>query len=281
MSEPLETMQGKIVFITVATSGIGKEAAHELARLGATIVFTTRDIKRGERVKDELVRSTQNAHIEWLFCDLASFDSIRACCEDFKKTYTRLDVLVNNAGVLDFTRCVSKDGIENIFATNYLAPFLLTSLFLDVIKKSSPSRIINVASAAHHGVVDFDDLESKQRFSGMNAYRQSKLCLILFTRFLADQLYNTGVTVNCVHPGFISTRLMRDAGVFSRMYYKIRGQNPRAGAQPIVYLASSSDVSTITGEYFNRTQIERTTKETYDMDMAKKLWDRSRIYVRL
>lgn len=281
IKEPFKLMQGKIVFITGTTSGIGKEVARELARLGTTIVFTTRDIKKGEFVKEELIRSTQNTQIAWSFCDLASFDSIHACCDDFKKTYPRLDVLINNAGTLDFTRRVSKDGIENMFATNYLAPFLLTSLLLDLIKKSSPSRIINVASAVHHGIVDFNDLESKQRFSGMNAYRQSKLCLILFTRFLANQLNGTGVTVNCVHPGLISTGLTRDATVISRIYYKIRGQNPRAGAQPIVYLASSPDVSTITGEYFNRTQIERITKESYDMKIAKKLWDRSRVYVRL
>lgn len=134
-----------------------------------------------------MITSTQNKNINMLKCDLASFESIKNCCKEFKSKYDSFHVLINNAGVWDFKRRQSKDGIENIFATNYLAPFLMTNLLLDIIKKSIPSRIINIASGMHYGTINFDDIEFKQNFSGTKAYRQSKLGVILFTRFLAKK----------------------------------------------------------------------------------------------
>ena len=273
-------MKNKIVLITGATSGIGKETALGLAKLGATIVFTTRDNLKGEKTKKELIATTSNKNIHMLKCDLASFESIRNCCKEFKSKYDKLHVLINNAGVWDFKRRESKDGIENIFATNYLAPFLMTNLLLDILKKSSPSHIINVTSGMHYGTINFDDIEFKQKFSGAKAYRQSKLGLILFTRFLAKKLEGTGVTVNCVHPGMNKTDLGRDAGGFSQMIFKLMGKNPEIGAETSIYLASSPDVENITGEYFAKEKIKRSSKESYDMDLAKKLWDVSENYLK-
>jgi len=274
------TLKNKIVLITGATSGIGKETALGLAKLGATIVFTTRDNLKGEKTKKELIVATNNKNIHMLKCDLASFESIRNCCKEFKSKYDKLHVLINNAGVWDFKRRESKDGIENIFATNYLAPFLMTNLLLDILKKSSPSRIINVTSGMHYGTINFDDIEFKQKFSGAKAYRQSKLGLILFTRLLAKKIERIGVTANCVHPGMNKTDLGRDAGGFSQMIFKLMGKDPEIGAETSIFLASSPDVENITGEYFAKKKIKKSSKESYDMDLAKKLWDVSEKYLK-
>jgi len=276
-----DTLKNKIVLITGATSGIGKETARGLAKLGATIVFTTRDNLKGEETKKELIAATNNENIHMLKCDLASFESIKNCCKEFKSKYDNLHVLINNAGTWDFKRRESKDGIENIFATNYLAPFLMTNLLLDVLKKSKPSRIINVTSGMHYGTINFDDIEFKQKFSGAKAYRQSKLGLILYTRLLAKKLEGTGITVNTVHPGMNKTDLGRDAGGFSRMIFKMMGKDPKIGAETSIYLASSPDVENVTGEYFAKKQIKKSSKESYNMDLAKKLWDVSKQYVKL
>jgi len=274
------TVKNKIVLITGATSGIGKETARGLAELGATIVFTTRDNLKGEKTKKKLIAATNNENIHMLKCDLASFESIKNCCKEFKSKYDKLHVLINNAGVWDFKRRESKDGIENIFATNYLAPFLMTNLLLDVLKKSNPSHIINVTSGMHYGTINFDDIEFKQKFSGAKAYRQSKLGLILYTRLLAKKLEGTGVTVNTVHPGMNKTDLGRDASGFSRMIFKMMGKDPKIGAETSIYLASSPEVENITGEYFAKKEIKKSSKESYDMDLAKKLWDVSEKYLK-
>ena len=272
-------LKNKIVLITGATSGIGKETAIGLARLDANIIFTTRDILKGEKVRKEIIKKTNNKNINVLKCDLASFKSIRNCCKVFKSKYDKLHVLINNAGVWDFKRRESKDGIENIFATNYLAPFIMTNLLLDILKKSSPSRIINVTSGMHYGTINFDDIEFKRNFSGAKAYRQSKLGLILFTRILAKKLEGTSVTVNVAHPGMNKTDLGRDAGGFSKIIFKMMGKDPKIGAETIIYLASSSDVKNISGEYFVKKKIKKSSKNSYNINLAKKLWDLSNDYL--
>jgi NAD(P)-dependent dehydrogenase (short-subunit alcohol dehydrogenase family) len=274
-------LENKIVLITGATSGIGKETARGLAKLGATIVFTTRDTLKGEKTKKKLISSTHNKKIDILHCDLASFKSIRDCCKEFKSKYDYLHVLINNAAILDYKRRVSKDGIENIFATNYLGPFLMTNLLLNILKKSNPSRIINVTSGMHRGKINFNDIEFKQNFSGIEAYNQSKLGVILFTRLLAKKLEGTGVTVNCVNPGMTKTKILRDADFFSRMILRFKGKNPSIGAETSIYLASSPDVENITGEYFVGNVIKKSSDESYDIVLAKKLWNLSKKYVKL
>jgi NAD(P)-dependent dehydrogenase (short-subunit alcohol dehydrogenase family) len=272
-------VKSKIVLITGATSGIGKETARGLAKFGATLVITTRDKKRGESVKNELIESTNNKNIDVFHCDLASFESIKEFCKDFKAKYKKLHVLINNAGIWDYTRRESKDGIENIFATNYLAPFLMTNLLLDVLKKSSPARVINVTSGMHYGTINFDDIEFKNNFSGAKAYRQSKLGIILFTRLLAKKLKGTNITVNAVHPGVNKTNLGRDAGIFSRAVFKFIGKDPKKGSETSIFLASSPDVNNITGKYFAKKEIHKSSKESYDLNLAQKLWDISEKYV--
>jgi NAD(P)-dependent dehydrogenase (short-subunit alcohol dehydrogenase family) len=274
-------MRDKIVLITGVTSGIGKQTAVGLAMLGATIVFTARDMGRGGTTKVEIIRESKNDKVDFIHCDLASFDSIRSCCKEFKNKYERLDVLINNAGTWNFKRRESRDGIENTFAVNYLAPFLMTNLLLDVLKGSAPSRIINVASAFHGGTINFDDVEFKKLFSAPKAYRQSKLALILFTRLLAEKLEDTGVTVNCVHPGRVATNLYREGNVFYRTFSKLFARDPAKGAETSIYLASSPEIEKITGEYFADKKIEQSSAEPHNMETAKKLWDLSVHYVHL
>jgi len=274
-------LNGKIVVITGATSGIGKETAIGLAKLGATIVITTRDDTRGKETKNEIIQKTSNKNIDLFHCDLASFESIRNFYTKFKTKYNQLHVLINNAGTWDYKRRESKDGIENIFATNYLAPFLMTNLLLEVIQKSKPARIINVSSGMHYGTINFEDIEFKHNFSGLKAYRQSKLAIILFTRLQAKKLEGTSVTVNCFNPGMSRTNLGRDAGTFSRTMFKMFGKEPKKGAETSIYLASSPEVENITGEYFVKKKIKESSTESYDMDLAKKLWEISKKYVYL
>jgi NAD(P)-dependent dehydrogenase (short-subunit alcohol dehydrogenase family) len=274
-------MKNKIVLITGVTSGIGYETALGLAKLNATIVFTTRDKDRGVQTRDKLITASNNKNIQVLFCDLASIKSIKDFCTEFKNKFDHLDVLINNAAIWDFKRRESKDGIENIFATNYLAPFLLTNLLLDMLKKSPPSRIINITSGLHKGPINFNDIESKEKFKGIKAYSQSKLALILFTRLLAKKLEGTGVTVNTVHPGLNRTRLGRDTSAFSKAIFKLITKHPRYGASRTIYLATSPDLSNVTGEYFTDKKIEQTSPETYDMDTAQKLWDLAVKYTNL
>jgi NAD(P)-dependent dehydrogenase (short-subunit alcohol dehydrogenase family) len=277
----VNSLKNKIVLITGATSGIGKETAIGLAKLDCTIVLTTRDMQRGKSTKDEIINASNNNKIDLLYCDLSSFDSIRSCCDQFKAKYGQLHVLINNAGVWKSRRDVSKDGIEITFAVNYLAPFLMTNLLLDPLKKGAPSRIINLSSGYHGGSIHFDDMEFKRSFSGRNAYKQSKLVMILFTKILAEKLKATGVTVNCVNPGFIATNLARELNFVLRVCFKFFGKNPKKGAETSIYLASSPEVENISGQYFVNKKIRRSSKESNDMKVAKKLWDPSAEYVHL
>ncbi len=274
-------IRGKIVVITGVTSGIGKEIARGLAHLGATVVFTTRDDHKGATTKEELIQTAGNPRIDVLHCDLDSFDSIRAFVQEFERRYDRLHVLINNAGTWDFKRRESKDGIENIFATNYLAPFLLTNLLLDRLRQSSPSQIINIAAGLHGGTIHFDNIEMKRHFSSLKAYTQSKLALMLFTRLLAKKLEGTGVRVNCVHPGVIKTNLGRDAGIFSRWMFKLIRKDPRKGAETPIYLASDPAAATLNGEYIVNKQVRQSSKTSHDLALAQQLWDISVKYVKL
>jgi len=265
-------MKGKVVLITGATSGIGKAAALALARQGATVVFTSRDEAKGKAVQKELSDATSNPNIEMLPCDLASLQSIRQFCDEFRRRHDRLDVLINNAGVWTYKRQVSKEGIELTLAVNVLAPFLMTDLLLDLLKKSAPSRIVSTSSGLHYGTINFEDMEAK-KFNGARAYRQSKLGLLLFTRLLAKRLEGSGVTVNAMLPGMVKTDLGREAGGFSRAMFKMMGTTPEKGADTIVYLASSPELEKVTGECFVKRMVKKTSKESCNMALAQRFWD--------
>jgi len=210
-----------------------------------------------------------------LLCDLSSQDSIRKLVAEFKNQYQYLHVLINNAGVMLSKRTLSVDGIEMNFAVHHLAPFLLTNLLLDILKKSAPSRIINVTSAAHRmAQMDFDDLQSEnKKYRLFKLYGVSKLAAMLFTYELSRRLEGTGVTVNAVHPGVVNTNLSREHSAFSRGFAKLFFKNPKKGAETSIYLATSPDVEGITGKYFIKKEPSESSEESYNKEYAKQLWE--------
>jgi len=266
------SLEGRVCVVTGPTSGIGRETAHGLARLGAQLVLACRDVAKGEVVRQEIMAESGNPRVEVRKIDLADPPSIRAFAEAFQATHARLDILVNNAGVLSFRRRLTPAGVESHFSVNVLAPFLLTNLLLPVLKASAPSRIINVGSATHfNGQVDFTNLQGERDFHFLRAYSSSKLEILLLTYELARRLQATGVTVNCVHPGTIRTDLYNGLPVAFR-FVKFFLRSPTVGAAPIVWLASAPEVRDVSGRYFDRFKEARSAEESYDVDLARKLW---------
>ena len=275
-------LKDKVCLITGATSGIGKETALALAKEGATIVFTARNPEKGEKVKQELVEATGNENIETMYCNLASLESVRDFVDSFKNKYKNLHVLINNAGIWETKRKESDDGIELNFAVNHLAPFLMTNLLLDMIKSSSPARIINLSSDAHKPAkLNFNDIEGKKSWSSFGSYAQSKLCNILFTKKLSQILAGTGVTVNCVHPGLVSTTLFDKMNSILRAVFSLFMISSKRGAQTSIFLATSDDVKDISGEYFSKKKIVTPSKAAQNMENAEKLWEISKRYTGL
>ena len=271
------SMEGKICIITGANSGIGKATAIGLAKMNATIVMMCRSKERGEEAQKEIIELTGNKKMDLLLCDLSSQESIRKFVSEFKSKYQKLHVLINNAGVMLSKRGISVDGFEMNFAVNHLAPFLLTNLLLDALKKSAPSRIINVSSAAHRmAKIDFDDLQSeKRKYRLMKIYGASKLALMLFSYELSRKLEGTSVTVNTLHPGVVNTNLGQDQSSFSKGFAKLFFKKPEKGAETSIYLASSQEVEGITGKYFAKKQQKQSSEESYNEDYAKRLWELS------
>lgn len=273
-------LSGKICCITGGTSGIGKETALALARMGATIVLPARNLELAETVKKEIIDKTGNVNIDIMPCDLVSFDSIRSFAKTFLAKYDRLHILVNNAGIMEPTRQISRDGIERTFAVNHLAPFLLTNLLLETIKQSAPARIVNVSSDGYKsGTINFDDIEGKQQYSGFRAYAQSKLANILFTQKLSSMLIGTGVTVNALHPGMTATNFLNLLPSFVRPLAKMFMLTPAQGAETTVYLASSPEATTATGKYFIKKKITPLSAKAQSADIADRLWSVSEEYV--
>jgi len=267
-------LEDRVFLVTGANSGIGKATALGLARLGGTVVMACRSATRGEAARQDVVRDSGNSKVYLEIVDLASEESTRSFAEEFKGKYPRLEVLINNAGVYTPHREVTPDGLERTFEVNYLSGFLLTHLLLDLLKKSAPSRIVNVSSSAHSGgTIHFDDLQGEQRYGGFGAYGQSKLAQVLFTRELARRLEGTGVTVNACHPGVIRTNLgMGGTSAvvrFVRMFFK----GPEKGAETPIYLSISPEVERVTGKYFANKHVREPSRAARDPDVARRLFD--------
>ncbi len=269
-------MQGKICLITGANSGIGKVTALELARRGATVVMVCRNAAKGSAAQSEIRDTSGNTAVDLLLADLSSLASVRELAEAFQKRYSRLDVLINNAGIYLGRYMETNDGFEQTFAVNHLAPFLLTNLLRDLLITSAPARIITVSSEAHRwGRMDFDDLHGKRGYNGMRAYSQSKLANILFTYELARQLAGTGVTANCLHPGGVATNFAKEkAGLFGIIFSLIRPvlRTPEQGAETSIYLATAPEVADITGTYFRDKRPVRSARISYDQTTWQRLW---------
>jgi len=272
-------MSGRTCMITGASNGIGRAAAMELARLGASTVLVCRDRQRGERTVEEIRRVSGNDDVSLLIADLSSQAEIRTVAAEFLASDRSLHVLLNNAGVMNFRREETVDGIETTFAVNHLAYFLLTELLLERLKQSAPARIVSVASDAHAqsgGRLDFDDLESRKRYSLIRVYGKSKLANILFTRELARRLAGTGVTANCLHPGFVGSGFARNNGILGSVGMTLLrpfARSPEKGAESSVYLCCSPEVETVSGQYFFNCKSRAPKDFACNDEDAKRLWD--------
>jgi len=269
-------IKDKTFLITGATSGIGRETALELSRMGAHVVFTYRDPAKAAETK-RCISDKTGKETESFFCDFSSFQSIRNFVRDFKLKHDKLHILINNSGIYETARKTGLDGFELNWTVNHLAPFLLTNLLVEVIRKSAPSRIINIASESHrNSIIDFTDTDLKKTFSGTRAYGQSKLANILFTKKLAQILEGSGVTANCLHPGIVRTNIFNGMNPLAIMLLKTIMISPEKGAETSVFLAMSPDVEAISGAYFKKKKIVTPSDFAMNMVNADTLWKLSK-----
>ena len=277
------SLDGKIVVLSGATSGIGEAAALELAGMGARLVLIARDRARAaatlERLKSKQRDPARKGRGHTVYyADLSLLSEMKRVAAEIAAAEPRIDVLINNAGGAFARRRVTSDGLEITFALNHMAYFVVTLGLLDILRASAPSRIVSTASMTYAGAsLDFDDLQSAKNYSGAAAYARSKLANVLFTRELARRLDGSGVTANCYHPGFVATRLASQDGGISKIWgiSTAGALSPEEGAKTLVYLASSPEVASVSGEYFNRSRVERLSRNALDDAAARRLWQES------
>jgi NAD(P)-dependent dehydrogenase (short-subunit alcohol dehydrogenase family) len=272
-------MQGKIVLVTGANTGMGKAIATELARQGATVVMVARDGHKGEEARAEIAALTGNSSLDLLIADLSSQHAIRQLAQDFQRRYAHLHVLVNNAGAHLQQRQVSVDGIEMNLAINHLSAFLLTNALLETMRAGALARIVNVASNSMTHSINLNDLQSEQKFVPFEVYGQAKLAMMMCGYFLARRLKGTGITVNALHPGITATNIIAHAappiahpfvGIIKRFL-----QTPEQGAQTAIYLATSPGVEGITGKYFIKGKQQLSVPISYDEALQEQVWNMS------
>ncbi len=280
------SLTGKTVLVTGASSGLGLHVAIQLARLGAAVVMTARDRSRGEAALAAARARSGSGAVSLALCDLGSQADVRRLAAAWRAEHPRLDVLVNNAGSVSAGRKLTVDGLEQTFAVNHLGPFLLTNLLLDLLERSAPARVVNVASVAHRrGDLDFEDLQYERGgYAVMKAYARSKLANVLFTSELARRMEGRGVAVNCVHPGVVATNIWSRAPWFARPLLAVAKRfmlAPEEGARAIVRLAASPELEGRTGGYYERSELARPSGLAQDEALARRLWDESARLVRL
>jgi NAD(P)-dependent dehydrogenase (short-subunit alcohol dehydrogenase family) len=273
-------IHGKTCVITGATSGIGLLTAIGLAGAGARLVLVGRDRARGEAALARLRREAPAAQVEIQYADLSRLDEVRRLGALLADALARIDVLVNNAGAMFWRRSVTADGLERTFALNHMAYFVLTELLRGRLVASAPARIVSVASEAHRGAtLDFEDLQCERPYSGWKAYQRSKLCNILHTQELARRLKGTGVTANCLHPGFVASRFGDDNGGLFRagisLAKRVWAISPEAGARTSLYLATSPEPAATSGAYFNKCAPSTPSAAAQDDRTAERLWRES------
>ena len=271
-------MDDKTVLITGANSGVGFATASRLAEAGASIVMICRSSERGDVARQKISRVATGKPPALLLCDLSSQDSIHKLADEIHNRYSRIDVLINNAGGIFDHRQLTDDGIEKTFATNHLAPFLLTNLLLDLVKAGAAGRIVTVSSESHSGSLEFDNLQGERRYNFFGAYNRSKLCNILFTYELARRLQGTNATANCLSPGPTATPFGSDMEGFPALFLKAIKKIPflirpvEKGAETLIYIASSPELEGTSGRFFLRCHEARSKKITYDIHAASVLW---------
>jgi NAD(P)-dependent dehydrogenase (short-subunit alcohol dehydrogenase family) len=263
--------KGKIIFMTGATSGIGMVGALKAANNGATVIVLARNAHKAEALLASHKAQNALGTIKIIEGDLSSFAAVYAACQEIKQTYPVIDMLVNNAGIMNFEYQKSVDGIEETLQVNLLSPLLICHLLFDNVKQSKEPKILFTSSGLHQGRIRFDNLEFKNEFSSFKVYRQSKLGVILMCRLLATRLAPHHIGIYSQHPGLVRTNLGRSAGWFARMIFYILGKSPEKGAQTLIYLMETSTTQLKSGEYYANNKITTTTKESYDIQVAEKL----------
>ena len=271
------SMRGRICLITGATSGIGLVTARELAARGATVAIVGRNETKTRATVEAIRQQTGNAEVDYLLADLSSQAAVRGVADAFQRRYGALHVLVNNAGAVFMRRQQTADGLELTFALNHLAPFLLTNLLLDTLRANTPARVVTVGSMAHRGAhIPFDNLQqTKGRYSAFGVYGQTKLANIMFTYALARRLEGSGVTANTLHPGFVGSNFARNNGPVMNVAMSLARPfaiNVEKGAETSIYLASSPEVATMSGQYFYKCKPKRSSQASYDVAAQERLW---------
>lgn len=263
-------MNKQTILVTGATDGIGRQTAWTLARMGAKVLIHGRDKQKGIRVIDELTRNTCNENLMLYIADFSSLADVRRMADEIKREQTQLHVLINNAGSFFKEHQLNADGLEMTFVVNHLAPFLLTRLLQDLLEKSAPARVVNVASGAHRNLkeLDWDNLQGEKSYNPFDAYALSKLASICVMNELAGRLAGSGVTVNSLHPGVINTKLLR-------MSYNMEGASVEEGAETSVYLATAPEVEGVSGKYFSRKVEKPISDLAMDPQVQQKFWELS------
>jgi len=268
-------MNGRVCLVTGANRGIGFEVARALAQRGATVVLLCRDAGKGEAARRAIVDETKNPNVELLVCDLSLQADVRRAAAELKRQHDRLHVLVNCAGIFLRKREITPEGIERVWATNYLSHFLLTHLLLDTMKASAPARIVNVATKTMGLKLDLDDLMLDQGYSFMTAMGRTKLALILFTVELAKRLEGTGVTVNAMHPGVVKTGLLEELPKPLGWLFGLFARSPEKGARTAVHLATSSELATTSGKLFADEKPVAIGGQAKEAGLGERLWKES------
>lgn len=267
----MDKIENEVFLVTGSTDGIGKQTAILLAQRGATVLLHGRNREKCETAREEIRKRTGSDKLRYYVADFASLDEVRRVAAEIREWEPRLDVLINNAGIgsgklSNKQRELSRDGHELRFAVNYLAPYLLTRLLLPLLQASAPARIVNVASVGQKQI-ELDNIMLERDYDPFDAYKQSKLALVMFTFDLADRLKTEGITVNCLHPGsLLNTKMVRES-------IPIGFGSPKSGAECVVHLAVSRDVEQKTGRYFDKKQDASPDPQAYDAAFRRKLWD--------
>jgi NAD(P)-dependent dehydrogenase (short-subunit alcohol dehydrogenase family) len=272
-----DIMKDKICLITGANTGIGKEIATGLAALGATVLMICRNKKGGLTAKDEIQKKTGSEDLHLFFADLSIQQEIRRLVKEIQAEFKSLNVIINNASLLSHKQIFTPEGFESQLSVNYLAYYLLTRLLLPQLENGAPARVINVASSAHfRATLDLDFLKKYRTFSPPHIYSKTKLADIFFTYEFARRLDNKNVTFNACHPGVVATNLLADYLMlprFSKFFLRLFSVSPERGALTPLFLAASPQVVSITGKYFVKQVEHRSSKSSYDINTAKKLWN--------
>ena len=279
-------MRGRICLITGATDGIGKEAAIELAKKGCNLILIGRSKEKGEKVVEQ-IRKVAESHvdIDYFTADLMLMKEVSRVADEVSKKYPRIDILLNNVGALFSFRDVTEEGFERTFALNHLGYFLMTKKLLPLVEKSDYKRIVNVSSSAHYGIdFEFDNMNGEKKYTGFDTYKKSKLANVMFTYELAKRIEGTGITANCLHPGFVSTNFGKNNSFLWRHFIRVAmwltAISVKDGAKTSIHLACSDKVKGITGKFFANCEVKKGSSKAKNEEHNQKLWELSEEFVK-